>query len=249
VRNSSLRVLAVIRGEILSGRENPVFVALDTPELAQALRLAAAVAPYVGGFKVGLEYLTATGPDGLRRIIELGVPVFADVKFHDIPNTVAGASRALASQGITYFNVHASGGAAMMQAARGAIESTDPRPRILGVTILTSLADADLAALGLQGTARERVVRLAALARTCGLDGVVCSPEEIGAVREACGPEFLIVTPGLRPQGAAVADQRRVKTPKEALRAGADILVIGRPITAAADPVGAARAIAAEIGY
>jgi orotidine-5'-phosphate decarboxylase len=181
-------------------------------------------------------------------MVELGAPVFADVKFHDIPNTVAGASRALASQGVAFFNVHASGGAAMMRAAREAIESTNPRPGILGVTILTSLADADLAALDLQGTARERVVRLAALAKTCGLDGVVCSPEEIVAVREACGPEFLIVTPGVRPEGAALADQRRVKTLEEALRAGADILVIGRPITAARNPAEAARTMCQRLG-
>jgi orotidine-5'-phosphate decarboxylase len=233
----------------LSERTNPVFVALDTPDLSQALRLADLLAPHVGGFKVGLEFLTATGPEGLRRIVDLGRPVFADVKFHDIPNTVAGASRALARQHVAYFNVHASGGAAMMRAAREAIADADPRPKLLAVTILTSLDSADLAALGLQGTARERVVRLAALAHSCGLDGVVCSPEEIEAVRAACGPDFLIVTPGVRPEGAALADQRRVKTPGEALRAGADILVIGRPITAAADPAEAARAIAAEIGF
>jgi orotidine-5'-phosphate decarboxylase len=183
----------------------------------------------------------------LRRIVDLGRPVFADVKFHDIPNTVAGASRALAAQRVAYFNVHASGGAAMMRAAREAIERVEPRPKLLAVTILTSLADADLAALGLQGTARERVVRLAALAQSCGLDGVVTSPQEIEAVREVCGPNFLIVTPGVRPEGAALADQRRVRTPAEALRAGADILVIGRPITNAADPAAAARAIAIEI--
>ncbi|MGH6877105.1 MAG: orotidine-5'-phosphate decarboxylase [Rhizomicrobium sp.] len=225
---------------------NPLFVALDTPAVPRALELARAVAPYVGGLKVGLEFLTATGPDGLRRIVELGLPVFADVKFHDIPNTVAGASRALAAQGAAFFNVHASGGAAMMRAARDAIGNGEPRPKILGVTILTSLSGDDLAALGFGGTARERVVRLAALAQASGLDGVVCSAEEIEWVRERCGPDFLIVTPGLRPKGAALADQRRVRTPAEALRAGADILVIGRPVTAAADPAEVAHAIAAE---
>ena len=235
------------RGETVSGRKNPVFVALDTPDLVHALRLADLVAPYVGGFKVGLEFLTATGPDGLRRVVDFGRPVFADVKFHDIPNTVAGASRALAAQNITYFNVHASGGVAMMRAAREAVESTSPRPKLLAVTILTSLDDADLAALGLHGTARERVVGLAMLANSCGLDGVVCSANEIEVVRDACGPDFLIVTPGIRPEGAAVGDQRRVRTPREALRAGADILVVGRPITGARDPAEAARAIAAEL--
>lgn len=230
-------------------RPNPIFVALDTPTLSQALASAQALIPHVGGFKVGLEFLTATGPEGLRRIVELGRPVFADVKFHDIPNTVAGAARALAAQGIFCFNVHASGGAAMMHAARQAIELVQPRPKILGVTILTSLSDEDLAVLGLHGTARERVVRLAVLAQSVGLDGVVCSPQEIEAVRAACGREFLIVTPGLRPEGTALADQRRVQTPSQALAASADILVIGRPITAAADPAAAAKAIAAEIGY
>ena len=227
---------------------NPVFVALDTPSLERALELARAVRCYVGGLKIGLEFLTATGPQGLHRIVELGLPVFADVKFHDIPNTVAGAARALARQGAAYFNVHASGGAAMMRAAHSAIADADPRPKILGVTILTSLADEDLLSLGLRGSARERVVRLAALARASGLDGIVCSPEEIEAVRESCGRNFLIVSPGVRPEGTAPADQRRVKTPREALEAGADILVIGRPITAASDPAEAARAIAMEIG-
>ena len=226
---------------------NPLFVALDTPFLARALELARAVGPHVGGLKVGLEFLTACGPEGLRRMVELGIPVFADVKFHDIPNTVAGASRAIGAEGIAYFNVHASGGAAMMHAARKAVADVNPRPKILGVTILTSLADEDLAALGLGGTARERVLRLASLAQRSGLDGVVCSPEEIEMVRETCGEDFLIVTPGVRPEGAALADQRRVRTPREALRSGADFIVIGRPITAAADPAQAARKIVVEL--
>jgi orotidine-5'-phosphate decarboxylase len=230
----------------MSERNNPVFVALDTPDLSEALRLADLLAPHIGGFKVGLEFLTANGPGGLRRFVELGRPVFADVKFHDIPNTVAGASRALASQNIAYFNVHASGGAAMMCAAREAIADIDHRPKLLAVTILTSLVGADLVEVGMQGNAREQVIRLAKLAQSCGLDGVVCSPEEIEAVREACGSGFLIATPGVRPEGAALADQRRVKTPKEALRAGADILAVGRPITAAPNPAEAARAIAEE---
>ena len=231
----------------MSERKNPVFVALDTPETSRALALAELLAPHVGGFKVGLEFLTATGPEGLRRIVDLGLPVFADVKFHDIPNTVAGASRALAAQGIACFNIHALGGAAMMRAAREAIEGFDPRPKILGVTILTSLADTDLAALGLLGTARECVVRLAALALENGLDGVVCSPQEIEAARESCGRNFLIVTPGVRPAGSVLADQRRVRTPAEALAAGADILVVGRPITGAPDPAEAARRMAEEL--
>jgi orotidine-5'-phosphate decarboxylase len=168
-------------------------------------------------------------------------------QFHEVPNTVADASCALAAQRIGYFNVHTSGGAAMMRTAREAIELVEPRPWLLGVTILISLEDAELAVLGIWGTAREQVVRLATLAHSCGLDGMVCSTEEIEAVREACGLDFLIVTPGVRPEGADLADQRRVRTPKEALDAGADILVIGRPITSAPDPAKAGRFIAAGL--
>ncbi|HEY1614122.1 MAG TPA: orotidine-5'-phosphate decarboxylase [Rhizomicrobium sp.] len=228
---------------------NPVFVALDTPQLAQALELVLATRPFVGGLKIGLEFITANGPDGIRRIAELGLPIFADVKFHDIPNTVAGASHALAALGVTYFNVHVSGGPAMMRAAREAADRAETRPKVLGVTVLTSLGDDDLAAVGQHRPAGEQVVRLARLAQSCGLDGVVCSPEEIASVRAACGPDFLIVTPGVRPRGADLGDQRRVCTPAEAKASGANILVIGRPITAAPDAGAAARAIAAEIGY
>jgi orotidine-5'-phosphate decarboxylase len=226
---------------------NPVYVALDTAEMGRALTLAQAVRPYVGGFKVGLEFISANGPDGVRTIVKLALPVFADVKFHDIPNTVAGATRALASLGISIFNVHAAGGEAMLRAAVEAAAKIKPRPRVIGVTVLTSLETADLAATGVNGTPMDQVVRLARLARQCGLDGVVCSPQEIAAVREACGAKFLIVTPGIRPKGADHADQRRTMTPVEALRAGADILVIGRPITGAPDPAAAARAIAEEL--
>jgi len=226
---------------------NPVFVALDTPDLARALEIAAAVAPHVGGLKVGLEFLTAQGPSGVAKVVALGLPVFADVKFHDIPNTVAGASKAICGTGIDIFNVHASGGEAMMRAALDAASKFHPRPKVIGVTVLTSLGDDDLAAVGQSSPAAKQVTRLAKLAKTSGLDGVVCSPKEIALVREACGPEFLIVTPGVRPAGADLADQRRVLTPADAMRAGADILVIGRPITGAKDPAEAAKAIASEI--
>jgi orotidine-5'-phosphate decarboxylase len=227
---------------------NPIFVALDTPDLERACAIAASVKPYVGGLKVGLEFITALGPDGVGRIAGLGLPVFADVKFHDIPNTVAGAARAIAECGVDIFNVHASGGAAMMRAAIDAAGKVHPRPRVIAVTVLTSLEDADLAAIGQSAPAAGQVVRLAKLAKSSGLDGVVCSPHEIGLVREACGPDFVIVTPGVRPVGSELADQRRVMTPAQAIRAGADILVIGRPITGAADPVAAAKAILEEIG-
>jgi orotidine-5'-phosphate decarboxylase len=227
--------------------ENPIFVALDTQDLSRARELARTVGPHVGGFKIGLEFISAFGPEGVRAIVALGRPVFADVKFHDIPNTVAGASKALAALGASLFNIHASGGEAMMRAAVEAVSGANPRPKIIGVTVLTSMDNSVLETVGQQTPAAEQVVRLARLAKGSGLDGVVCSPQEIAMVRAACGPEFLIVTPGIRPAGADLADQRRVLTPEDALRAGADILVIGRPITGAADPAQAAITIARSL--
>ena len=227
--------------------EHPVFVALDTPDLSRACELAELVRPHVGGLKIGLEFISALGPDGVRAVAALGLPVFADVKFHDIPNTVAGASRALVSLGMSLFNVHVSGGEAMLRAAVEVAASANPRPCVLGVTVLTSMNDDDLAAVGQIGPAPAQVLRLARLAKHSGLDGVVCSPQEIAEIRNACGTEFLIVTPGVRPAGSDLADQRRVTTPGDAVRAGADILVVGRPITAAADPAAAAKAISDEI--
>jgi orotidine-5'-phosphate decarboxylase len=232
----------------MSERPNPIFVALDTPALDIASALAARVGPYVGGLKLGLEFVSANGPEGVRTIVKSGRPVFLDVKLHDIPNTVAGAMKALAPLGAAIVNVHASGGAAMMRAAAEAAASVDERAKVLAVTVLTSLEAADLTAMGISGTPLEQVVRLARLAKGAGMDGVVCSPQEIEAVRAACGPGFLIVTPGVRPAGGGLDDQRRVMTPKQALAAGADYLVIGRPITGAADPAEAARAILKDIG-
>jgi len=228
-------------------KSNPIFVALDTPSLDTATALAAHVAPHVGGVKLGLEFVSANGPEGVRTMVKIGLPVFLDVKLHDIPNTVAGAMKALAPLGAAIINVHASGGAAMMRAAVEAAASVHPKPKLLAVTVLTSLDAADLSAMGVIGSPLEQVVRLAKLTKTCGIDGVVCSPQEIAAVRAACGPDFLIVTPGVRPAGGSLDDQRRVMTPKRALEAGADILVIGRPITGAADPAEAAKSILAEL--
>lgn len=228
---------------------NPVFVALDTPDLARARDLAKAVRPHVGGLKVGLEFIMALGPAGVREILSLGLTVFADVKFQDIPNTVAGASREIARLGCAMFNIHVSGGEAMMRAAKEAAASIDPKVKVLGVTVLTSLTEHDLRALGQAGNVSQQVERLAALAKHSGLDGVVCSPQEISMVRKICGPDFLIVTPGVRLAGSDLADQRRVMTPREATARGANILVVGRPITAAADPAAAARAIAGEIAH
>lgn len=223
---------------------SPVFLALDTPDLKKAIAVARSVAPYVGGLKVGLEFITALGPDAVREIVALGKPVFADTKFHDIPNTVAGASSAIAELGVSIFNIHVSGGAAMMRAAK---DAAGGKAKVIGVTVLTSMDDSDIDSVGQKGPATAQVERLARLAKSSGLDGVVCSPQEIALVRKACGADFLIVTPGVRPAGSDVADQRRVMTPLEAARAGADILVIGRPIFAAPDPVAAAKAIAAEL--
>ena len=227
---------------------NPLYVALDTPDLERAVTLARSLSTAVGGIKLGLEFFSAHGPEGLRRLIDEGLPVFADVKFHDIPNTVAGAARALSGLGVGIFNVHASGGLAMMRAAKEATLTARTPAKVLAVTVLTSLGPEDLARVGQGRRVEEQVVRLALLAREAGLDGVVCSPREIGAVRQACGPDFLIVTPGIRPKGAELGDQVRVMTPFEAVQAGADILVVGRPLTAAKDPAAAARALLLEIG-
>jgi orotidine-5'-phosphate decarboxylase len=226
---------------------NPVYVALDTPNVDRALAVAQAVRPYVGGLKVGLEFIAACGPEGVRRIVQLGLPVFADVKFHDIPNTVAAASREVARLGVKLFNVHASGGEAMMREAAEAARTIDPAVKLLGVTVLTSLEETVLDQVGQRGPVGEQVLRLAQLAKRATLDGVVCSAHEAAALRRVLGPDFLLVVPGIRPAGAALADQKRVMTPAEARQAGADILVIGRPITGAADPAQAARAIADEL--
>jgi orotidine-5'-phosphate decarboxylase len=233
---------------VSAARANPVFAAIDTPDPEYALSLAEQVRPHVGGLKLGLEFLSANGPDGLKAFAKFGLPLFADVKFHDIPNTVAGAVRAVAAQGVSILNVHAGGGAAMMKAALEAARAVNPATRVIAVTVLTSLGDDDLAAVGQTPPAADQVLRLASLARLCGLDGVVCSAHEIARLRAELGEGFLLVVPGIRPAGSAAGDQRRVMGPAEALRAGADILVIGRPITAAPDPAIAARDIAQSIG-
>jgi orotidine-5'-phosphate decarboxylase len=226
---------------------NPIFAALDTPDLPRALEIANSIKPHVGGLKVGLEFITALGPDAVKRIVEIGPPVFADTKFHDIPNTVAGASKAIASLGISIFNIHASGGEAMMRAAKEAAASVNPNVKLIAVTVLTSLEDSDLDAVGQKKPARDQVLRLAELTKRSGLDGVVCSAHEIEPIRKAIGPDFMLVVPGIRPAGADLADQKRVMTPTEAFGKGADILVIGRPIVAAKDPAAAAKAIADDL--
>jgi orotidine-5'-phosphate decarboxylase len=228
-----------------------IFAALDTPDLTRAGQLATALAGVVGGVKIGKEFFTAHGPQGTRAVAGAGC-LFLDLKFHDIPNTVAGAVRAAVPLRPYLLTIHAAGGPAMLRAAVevagvAAGEVNVPRPRLLGITVLTSLDDGDLAAVGQRGPIAEQVRRLAALAQENGLDGVVCSPREIAALRDLCGPDFLLVVPGIRPDWATADDQKRVLTPAEAVAAGADHLVIGRPITGATDPLAAAQRIVAEL--
>lgn len=227
---------------------NPVFVALDTTDPDYARQLAERVRGSVGGLKLGLEFFNAHGPDGIRPFTEMGLPVFLDLKYHDIPNTVAGACRAAASLGVSILNVHAQGGAAMMRAAVEAVKSVSPSTRLIAVTMLTSLSDEDLPSVGLTPPVGDQVLRLASLTQQCGLDGVVCSAHEIAVLRKELGPDFMLVVPGIRPEGAAAGDQRRVMDPAQARDAGASILVIGRPITGAADPAQAAQDIAQSLG-
>lgn len=222
---------------------NPIYVALDTPDLTAARSLAERVRGHVGGLKLGLEFFMAQGPAGVRALAELGLPIFLDVKLHDIPNTVAGAMRSLNPLGLAIVNVHAAGGRAMMAAARDAMASST---KVIGVTVLTSLDGQDLADIGVAGAPDAQVARLAELSRAAGLDGIVCSAQEVAA-RKAAWTDGLFVTPGIRPAGAEIGDQKRVMTPREALDAGSSVLVVGRPITAAPDPAAAAAAIAASL--
>jgi orotidine-5'-phosphate decarboxylase len=224
-----------------------LYAALDTPALPAALALARRLAGRVDGLKLGLEFFVGQGPEGVRTVSEAGVPIFLDLKLHDIPNTVAGAVRAALALAPRMMTLHAGGGAAMLRAARdAAADSADP-PALVAVTVLTSLDDADLAAVGQAGPALDQVRRLAALAQACGLAGVVCSPLEIAQLRADCGPDFRLVVPGIRPAGVAAGDQKRVMGPAAAAAAGASDLVVGRPITAAADPAAAAALIRGEL--
>ncbi|MDD3652884.1 MAG: orotidine-5'-phosphate decarboxylase [Desulfotomaculaceae bacterium] len=234
--------------------KNPLIVALDVNTVDEAVALASALAPYTGAFKVGMQLFNSAGPEAVHRLIERKASVFVDLKLHDIPNTVAGAARALTRHGAAIFNVHAAGGPVMMQEAANAARDEAGKagvkpPLVIAVTVLTSI-DEDMfnQKLGIPGTIEERVVAWARLAKEAGMDGVVASPKEITAIREACGKDFLIITPGVRPLGAAANDQKRTMTPGEAIRLGASYLVVGRPVTAAPDPVAAAKAILQEIG-
>jgi orotidine-5'-phosphate decarboxylase len=233
-----------------------LIVALDFDSLTSAVKFAKQVSDLVGMFKIGNQLFTAAGPAAIKEISGLGNGVFLDLKYHDIPNTVAGAIlSAAAMNGVQLVNVHALGGKAMMEAAAQAISAGVPmgedRPRLLAVTILTSMDQKTMKEVGIGGAPKLRVVKLAQLAKKAGVDGVVASVQEAKAIRKACGPDFLIVTPGVRPKDSPVEstadDQTRKATPTEAIRAGADFLVVGRPILAAPDPRAAAQSIVDEI--
>lgn len=225
---------------------NPLIIAMDVDTIEEAGRLADVLRPHVGAFKVGMQLFNSEGPAVIRFLKEKNVPVFIDLKLHDIPNTVAAAAKALTGHGVSIINIHAAGGRAMMQAAAAAVREEAERlnlirPLLVAVTVLTSI-DQEVfnSQIGIPGTIADRVTAWAAMAQEAGLDGVVASPREIVAIRAACGKEFVIITPGVRPAGAAMNDQKRVMTPAEAVRQGATYLVIGRPITEAPDPALAA---------
>lgn len=222
---------------------NRIFLALDTPDLAQAQAIATRVRAHVGGLKLGLEFFAAHGQPGVRAIAELGLPIFLDLKLHDISNTVAKAVQSLASLQPAILTVHAAGGRAMLEHAKAAAPSAT---KVVAVTMLTSLDEHDLRATGVTGSAHDQVARLADLAREAGLDGIVCSGAEVASAKQ-CWPGGFFVVPGVRLPDGAAGDQKRVVTPREAVDAGASIIVVGRPITAAPDPDAAARAIAATL--
>ena len=230
-----------------------ILVALDTDDVKSATTLARRLKGLVGGEKIGKEFFTSLGPHGVKKVTALGMPLFLDLKFHDIPNTVAQAVRSATSLGPLMLNVHCGGGAAMMQGAAKAArpaakEFGVTRPWVLGVTVLTSMSADDLTATGVRkGSVQSQVLRLAALAKECKLDGVVCSPREVTAIRKHLGPKFKLVVPGIRPTWAATNDQKRTMTPSKAIACGADYLVIGRAIISAKDPLQAAQRIVDEI--
>ena len=222
---------------------NPIYLALDFPRLETAIVVAKKAAAHIGGLKLGLEFIHAHGHHGVHEVHKLGLPIFLDLKLHDIPNTVAGAMQAIHVLEPAIVTVHASGGQAMMEDAKAA---AGEHCRVVGITLLTSLDEGDMAATGIGGNAHDQVMRLAGLAQAAGLDGIVCSGHEVAAVRAQWKEGFLVV-PGLRPADSALGDQKRAVTPRAARDAGASVLVIGRPISRAEDPAAAARAIEATL--
>ena len=223
-----------------------IIIALDYKDEASTFNLVNQLEPSLCRLKVGKELFVRCGPVLVEKLIDKGFDVFLDLKFHDIPNTVAAACQAAADMGVWMVNVHASGGRNMMSAARNAIENSAHKPLLIGVTILTSLSRADIAEVGLDIEPAEQVLRLAKLAKDSGLDGVVCSPLETRLLKKEVSRDFILVTPGVRPAGSVVGDQQRIMTPSQALSAGSDYLVIGRPITANVNPVEALKAIIDE---
>jgi orotidine-5'-phosphate decarboxylase len=226
--------------------KNRLAVALDYPDAYQAMKLVDSLGQTCQWFKVGMELYYAAGNDMIRQLRDRGFDVFLDLKLHDIPNTVAGAVRSATKAGASLLTIHASGGSAMMTAAADAAKAPGS-PRLLAVTVLTSMDAAQLTGTGVTASPAEQVLRLANLATQSGIDGLVCSAEEVAAVRAATGPNTLLVIPGIRPAGAAIGDQKRIATPAQAIAQGASMLVVGRPITQAADPGAAAEAILDEI--
>lgn len=226
-----------------AGFANPVFCALDRPDLPAAVELARSLAGTVGGVKVGLELFAANGPAAVREVAAVGLPVFLDLKLHDIPNTVAGAVRSVLPLQPAMLTLHAAGGRAMLQAAVAAASMAEPRPWLLGITVLTSFDGQDLADIGVRADLLDQALRLAELCAEAGLDGVVCSPLEIAALRRRFGQALRLVVPGIRAEGDAQGDQKRTLSPAEAVALGADVLVIGRPITRASAPRVAAEAL------
>jgi orotidine-5'-phosphate decarboxylase len=222
---------------------NPVYLALDVPQIEPAKALIEKVKAHIGGIKLGLEFYCAHGPHGVHEIAHMGLPIFLDLKFHDIPNTVAGAMQAVHVYEPAIVTVHASGGRAMMEDAKAAAAEGC---KVVGVTMLTSLDETDLARTGVEGSPHDHVMRLAELAHASGLDGIVCSGQEVKQVRKQWKDGFFVV-PGLRPSGNAIGDQKRTVTPRQARDDGASVLVIGRPISRAEDPEAAARAIEATL--
>ncbi len=231
--------------------KNPIYVAIDKPNLTAALHLCAELKDYVGGIKLGKEFISALGPQGIEAISHIGLPIFMDVKFHDIPNTVYKAIKALGSFKPAIINVHIAGGFKMMQAAVHAAQEIEAeqgqRPLMIGVTILTSLSQAEIEEVGYNRSLIEQVLLMAKLAKKAGLDGVVCSSHEIQPIKKACGVNFKTIVPGIRPEGSHLDDQSRIMTPKQALAEGADFLVIGRPITQNSEPALAAKKISQEL--
>lgn len=238
--------------EIREMQQNPVICAVDTTDVAKARALSSQLSGHIGALKLGLEFFTANGAAGVQQIANAQSPVFLDLKFHDIPNTVAKAIKATAGIDAFIMTVHTAGGHTMMKAAaeaasENAAKTGKRRPYVVGVTVLTSMDQNDLSEIGVRDAVADQVKRLAELAQKAGLDGVVCSPHEIEMIKKTCGKDFKLVVPGIRPAGSETGDQKRVLTPREAVQKGADFLVIGRPITESANPAQAAKDILASL--